>query len=125
MALGDPKAPAIGKVAKKILVKAGLWDRVAPNVAVFAPTANQLLIYAALGQTEATINWLDMTQWAEGKGKVETVRIDEPRNLIKTIPTAVHRSAADKPLAIRLNEYIASEAGLAVWEQWGFERCAP
>ena len=88
VALGDPKAPAIGKVARKILEKAGLADKVEPNVRVFAPTANQLLIYAALEQADATINWLDVTTWAEGKGKVGVVRIDDARNMIKTIPTA-------------------------------------
>lgn len=121
VALGDPKAPAIGKVARKILEKAGLWDKVQPNVSVFAPTCNQLLIYTALGQVEATINWLDVTTWAEGKGKVEVVRIDQERNIIKTIPTALHVSAADKPLSRRLNAYIGSEQGLAIWQKWGFE----
>ena len=124
VALGDPKAPAIGKTAKKILDKAGLWDKVQPNISVYAPTANQLLIYTALAQVDATINWLDVTAWAEGKGKIETVRIDDARNLIKTIPTALHVSAVGKPMAVKLNEYIASPQGLAVWEKWGFEPCA-
>lgn len=123
VALGDPRAAAIGKVAKKMLEKAGLMAKVKPNVAVFAPTANQLLIYAALEQADATINWLDVTTWAEGKGKIETVRIDDKRNMIKTIPTAVHVSATGKPLAIELNDYIASPEGVAIWEKWGFERC--
>jgi len=124
VALGDPKAPAIGKVAKKILSKAGLWEQVQPNVSVFAPTCNQLLIYTALAQVDATINWLDVTTWAEGKGKVDVVRIDDGRNIIKTIPTALHVSAVKKPLAQQLNAYIGSEEGLAIWEKWGFERCA-
>ncbi|MBG0790480.1 MAG: molybdate ABC transporter substrate-binding protein [Desulfovibrionaceae bacterium] len=123
VALGDPKAAAIGKVAKKLLEKAGLMDKVKPNVVVFAPTANQLLIYAALGQADATINWLDVSTWAEGKGKVGIVRIDDKRNMIKTIPTAVHASAKDKPLALALNDYIASPEAIVIWEKWGFEPC--
>ncbi len=124
VALGDPKAAAIGKVAQKMLTKAGLWDTVKPNVVVFAPTANQLLVYAALEQADATINWLDVTTWAEGKGKIGVVAIDAERNLIKTIPTAVHVSSKDNQLALQLNDYIASEEGLNIWEKWGFERCS-
>ncbi len=124
VALGDPKAPAIGKVSKKILTDCGLWDKVTPNVVVFAPTCNQLLIYSAMGQADATINWQDVTAWADGKGKVEVVKIDESRNIIKTIPTAVHVSAKDNPMAMQLNDYIASPDGLAVWKKWGFEPCA-
>ena len=123
VALCDPKAAAIGKVAKKTLEKAKLFEAVKPNVAVFAPTANQLLVYIALEQADAAINWLDVATWAEGKGKIEVVRIDAARNMIKTIPTAVHVSAKDKPLALQLNDYIASEEGLAVWKKWGFEPC--
>ena len=124
LALGDPKSPAIGKTAKAILSKAGLWEKVEPNIKVLAPTANQLLIYTALAQVDAAVNWLDVTTWAEGKGKVEVVRIDEKRNIIKTIPTAVHKQAKDNPMALKLNQFIGSEEGLAIWEKWGFERCA-
>lgn len=123
VALGDPKAAAIGKVSKKMLSKAGMWEQVTPNVVVYAPTCNQLLIYTALEQADAAINWLDVTTWAEGKGKIQVVRIDDKRNMIKTIPTAVHVSAKDNPLALELNDYIASAEGLVVWEKWGFEAC--
>lgn len=122
VSLGDPKSPAIGRVAKKILQKQGLWDPVQENIAVLAPTCNQLLIYAALGQADATINWMDVSTWAQGKGKVEIIRIPAEQNTIKDIPTALHVSAADKPLARQLNEYIGSEEALRIWEKHGFER---
>ncbi|MBI9081688.1 MAG: molybdate ABC transporter substrate-binding protein [Pseudodesulfovibrio sp.] len=124
VALCDPRAAAVGKVAKKILIKADLWEKVKPNVVVFAPTCNQLLIYTALGQADATINWLDVTTWAKDKGKIETVPIDAKRNMIKTVPTAVHISAKDNVLALKLNDYIASAEGLKVWEKWGFDPCS-
>ncbi|NDV18624.1 molybdate ABC transporter substrate-binding protein [Pseudodesulfovibrio sp. JC047] len=123
VALCDPKAAAIGKVSKKMLTKAGLWEKVTPNVVVYAPTCNQLLIYTALEQADAAINWLDVTTWAEGRGKVQVVRIEKKHNMIKTIPTAVHVSAKDNPLALELNAYIASAEGLVVWQKWGFEPC--
>ena len=110
------------RLAKKILQKQGLWEQVQENIAVLAPTCNQLLIYAALGQADATINWLDVSTWAEGKGKVEIIRIPVEQNMIKDIPTALHVEAADKPLARQLNQYIGSEQGLNIWEKHGFER---
>jgi molybdate transport system substrate-binding protein len=68
--LGDPKGPAIGKVAKKILEKNGLWEKVKPNVVTFTSTVNQLLIYIATGQADAAIIWEDMTTWAQSRGKI-------------------------------------------------------
>lgn len=123
VSIGDPRAPAIGRVAKAILVKAGLWDKVQPQIEVYAPTVNQLLIYVALGQVDAAIIWEDLTAWAEGKGKIEVVPIDPPRNMVKTIPTAVCTQAADGGLARAFNRYVASPEGLAIWRKWGFTPC--
>ena len=123
VAIGDPKAPAIGRVAKKILQKNNLWDRTTPNISVYAPTVNQLLIYVALKQVDASIIWGDMVTWAEGKGKLESVRIDGKKNIVKTIPTAVCTKAPHRDIAMHFNAYVSSPEGLAIWQKWGFEPC--
>lgn len=124
VSIGDPKAPAIGRVAKAMLVKNGLWETIQPNISVYAPTVNQLLIYVALKQVDAAIIWQDLTSWAESKGKLETVPIAEARNIIKTIPTAVCTRGTHRDLAIKFNAYISSAEGLAIWKKWGFEPCS-
>ncbi len=121
VSIGDPKAPAIGRVAKKMLTKNGLWDTVTPNITVYAPTVNQLLIYVALKQVDAAIIWEDLVTWAEGKGKLEVVRIPKEQNIIMTIPTAVCTKAPNKDLALKFNEYVSSEEGMQIWKKWGFE----
>ncbi len=123
LAIGDPKAPAIGRVAKKILQKQGLWDRITPNISVYAPTVNQLLIYVALKQVDAAIIWGDLVTWAEGKGKLDVVRIADSKNIIKTIPTAVCTEAPHRDMAMQFNAYVSSPEGLAIWQEWGFEPC--
>ncbi|OPL13550.1 MAG: molybdenum ABC transporter substrate-binding protein [delta proteobacterium MLS_D] len=122
VAIGDPKAPAIGRVSKQILIKNDLWDKVTPNISVYAPTVNQLLIYVALVQVDAGMIWGDLVTWAEGKGKLEVVRIAEDRNIINNIPTAVCTTAPLMDLATKFNDYVSSSEGLAIWEKWGFER---
>ena len=124
VSIGDPKAPAIGRVSKKLLTKAKLWERVQPNISVYAPTVNQLLIYVALNQVDAAIIWKDLTSWAEAKGKIEVVEIDSNRNIIKTIPTAVCTRTKNRELALQFNRYVATAEGLAIWKKWGFEPCA-
>ena len=121
VSIGDPKAPAIGRVAKKMLTKNGLWDTVTPNITVYAPTVNQLLIYVALKQVDAAIIWEDLVTWAEGKGKLEVVRIPKEQNIIMTIPTAVCTMAPNKDLALKFNEYVSSDEGMQIWKKWGFE----
>ncbi len=125
LAIGDPRAPAIGRVAKKILSQADLWKSAEPNIRVYAPTVNQLLIYITLNQADAAIIWEDLSSWSEARGKIEVVPIAPSRNIIKTIPTAVCTGAKNKKLALAFNQYVASEEGLAIWKQWGFSPCAP
>jgi len=125
VSIGDPRAPAIGRVARKILQNADLWEAIQPNISVYAPTANQLLIYVALSQVDAAINWKDLTTWSEGRGKIEVVPISDRYNEIKTIPTAVCSQAPHPKTAQAFNDYIASEEGLRIWAKWGFEPCHP
>ncbi len=126
LVLGDPKATAIGKVAKKILETNGLWQKVKENVLTFTPTVNQLLIYIATGQADAAIVWEDMTSWAQAKGKIKVVPISAKQNIIKTIPTAVTICAKRHgvvDLARSFNDFITTPQSLAVWEKWGFKPC--
>ena len=124
LAMGDPKGPAIGKVAMKIFQKNKIQEKVQPNIKVLAPTVNQLLIYVALNQVNGSVIWEDLVSWAEGKGKLDVIQIDPKKNIIKTIPTAVTTYAKGNSMAFKFNEYISSAEGLSIWEKWGFERCA-
>ncbi len=126
VALGDPKACAIGRVSKKILEKNGLWKKVSKNVVVYAPTVNQLLIYTTTGQADAATIWEDMATWAQAKNRIEMVRIHAKQNVIKTIPTAVTvyaRKDGNFEVAKAFNDYISSREGLRIWEKWGFRPC--
>ncbi|HKK33322.1 MAG TPA: molybdate ABC transporter substrate-binding protein [Desulfomicrobiaceae bacterium] len=124
LAMGDPKGPAIGRVANKIFKKNGLAKRIKPNVQVLAPTVNQLLIYVALGQVDAALIWGDLVTWAEGKGKLEVVDILASQNMIKTIPTGVGSSSASPEMAHAFNDYIGSAEGMAIWKKHGFAPCS-
>jgi len=126
LVLGDPKACAIGKVAKKILEKNHLWEKIKQNVIAFTPTVNQLLIYIATRQADASIIWADMVSWAKDKGKLEVIKIPKRQNIIKTIPTAVTTCAFKKGLfkkAKLLNDFISAPNSLKIWEKWGFLPC--
>ncbi len=123
VAIGDPKGPAIGQAANQIFKRAGILEKVKPNVSVYAPTVNQLLIYVTLKQVDAAIIWKDMATWAEARGKIEVISIPQEQNMIKTIPAAVATKAPHNDLAVQFTEYIASDQGFTIWEKWGFEPC--
>ena len=120
VALADEKAAAIGNVTVALLKKNNILDQVTKNVVTKPSTTNQLLIYTATAQVDATIAWEDQALWGEGKGKIEVVRIPSEKNLIKTIPASVvtyTRRPEDAKAFIR---FITSEERRSVWDNWGF-----
>ncbi len=124
VAIGDPKACAIGRVAVKMLKKDGLWEKVKKNVVVEAPTVNQLLVYVATGQVDCAIIWADLVTWAQAKGKIEVISIPPQQNLIKTIPVAITVYAKkDGRLgyAEKFEKFVTSPEAIEVWKKWGFE----
>lgn len=120
VALADPKAAAIGKVADAMLTKSGLTEQVAKNLVVRPGTTNQLLLYTATGQVDACLAWEDQATWGQAKGKIDMVRIPAGQNMVKTIPAAVVSYSRQADNARAFVEYIASPEGKALWKKWGF-----
>lgn len=88
-------------------------------------TVNQLLIYTATGQVDGVLAWEDQALWAEGKGKVNIVRIPTAQNIIKTIPAGVIRFSTHPDWAERFVAWISCEEGRRVWQKWGFPVSRP
>lgn len=120
LALADPKAAAIGKTGDQVLARNGISEAVGKNVVARPSTTNQLLIYAATGQVDATIAWEDQSTWAQSKGKVEIIHIEPAKNIIKTIPASVVSYSKRPGMAEEFIEFITSEEGREIWEKWGF-----
>jgi molybdate transport system substrate-binding protein len=120
VALADEKAAAIGKVSTALLKKNNILESVDKNVVTRPSTTNQLLIYTATSQVDATIAWEDQALWGEGKGKVEVVRIPLSQNLIKTIPASVVTFSKRPDEARSFIKFITSDKSRSVWANWGF-----
>jgi molybdate transport system substrate-binding protein len=114
---GDPQAAAIGKVGKQILEQNGIYDEVWSNVVATTPTMNELIVYIAMGQADATINWGDVVY---GNEDIEVIEIPRDQNIIKTIPIGTLTFSESKKAARQFVDFCASEAGKAVFTQHGF-----
>ena len=109
---GDPEVAAIGRMANKILEKNNLKDAVWQNVVATAPTMNELIIYIAMGQADATINWGDVVMTVEN---IEVIDIPKEQNLIKVIPIGTLVFSEKKRTAIAFADFCASAQGKAIF----------
>lgn len=116
VALGDPTGPAIGKNAKSILDRLGIWEKVEENVVAFSGTVNELLVYISLGQADAAIVWEDLYD-PETMDKVE---IPLEMNGVKVVPIGTLVFSEDEETAEMFMNFVASEESKSVFADHGF-----
>jgi molybdate transport system substrate-binding protein len=84
VALGDPRACAIGKLGDRILEKNDIRDAVEANTIVRGATVNALILYASRGDVDAAITWKETVLVAPDE--TEAIGVPESENIIQTIP---------------------------------------
>jgi len=114
---GDPKVAAIGKIGNKILAKNGLKEAFWKKDVDTTATMNELIIYIAMGQADAALNWWDTVKSVE---KIEVVQIPKEKNLVKVIPIGVTTFSEHPESARGFVDFCASKEGLAIFRKHGF-----
>ena len=118
VALGDPKACAIGKLGNKILGKNGITDAVGANVIARGATVNALLVYVSGGDVDAAITWEETVLFAPDE--TDIIEIPEEENIIKIIPIGTLTFSENKESARKFVDFITSDCGKAIYEKYGF-----
>ena len=113
--MGDVESTPIGKIAKKALMEAGLFDQV--NIIGKTPTAPQMATVIAEGEADAAIIWKENCK-ADGVEIVDTTDLDA---FIKTIPAALLSVNADEEAITAFNEFLDSDAAKEIWMSFGYE----
>jgi len=115
--LGDPKVAACGKIANKILEKNNIKDAVWAKDVDTTATMNELIVYIAMAQADAALNWWDTVKFVE---KIDVIEIPREQNIIKVIPIGVTTFSEHRATARKFVDFCASEEGKAIFEKHGF-----
>jgi len=115
--LGDPSVAAIGKISNKIFEKNKIKDAVWAKDINTTATMNELIIYIAMAQADAAINWWDTVKFVE---KIEVIEIPREQNLIKVIPIGVTSFSEHQATARKFVDFCASKDGKAIFQKHGF-----
>ncbi|HHP50464.1 MAG TPA: molybdate ABC transporter substrate-binding protein [Moorella mulderi] len=120
VALGDPQANPIGKLADAVLKENYLLDQVNKNVVMRTPTVSELVVYLSEKQADATIIWEE--NYFAAKDKLEIVPVPELEKHRKTVPVTVLSCTKNKEWAQKLAEFFLSPEAEAIWQKWGYKR---
>lgn len=116
--IGDPESTPIGKIAKNLLTKKGLWDSLsASNKLTTTTTAPQIATALANHQGDAGIVWKENAQ-SDGVAIVATSDLD---GAIKTVPAAMLSCSKDTDTAKAFNDFLQTDTAKNIWTSAGYE----
>lgn len=113
--IGDIDSTPIGKIAKKALTDAGIFDKV--QIEASTATAPQMATAIAAGEADAAIIWKENCD-AQG---VEIVDNSGLEDYIKTIPAASLSCSADHDASQAFLDYLNSGDVQEIWLKYGYE----
>lgn len=113
--IGDIDSTPIGKIAKKALTDAGIFDKV--RIEACTATAPQMATAIAAGEADAAIIWKENCD-AQG---VEIVDNSGLEDYIKTIPAASLSCSADHDARQAFLAYLNSGDVQEIWLKYGYE----
>lgn len=118
LAMGDPKAMALGKTAMIILERAGIQEKVISNIVVYGATVKQLALYVAEGNVDAAI--IGRADAFQFKDRVNMISIPDKYIEEEIVPVAVLKTTKDLKAAVALQDFLSSPNAIKVFESFGF-----
>jgi len=118
LGLGDPKAMAFGRVARKIVSCSPLKAAILKNVVVYGATVKQLALYVAQGDVDAAI--IGRADAFQFKDRIKIVDIPPGCVRPEIIAVAVLNRSKHPDTAARFRDFVASSRGVAAFELFGF-----
>ena len=116
--IGDPESTPIGKIAKKALTDAGIWDELEAKGAITTTTtAPQIATALANGEGDAGIVWKENVK-ADGAIILDSADMDK---YVKTVPAALLTCVADAEAADAFLDYLDTSAAQDIWKKYGYE----
>jgi len=122
VAMANPEAASVGRVAQKLLEKTGQWKELKQHVRVFKPTVNDVANDVKIDSVDAAIVW-DSTgrQYPE----LELVHVPVLEAGVETVTIGVLVYAKHPERALAFANYLAqADRGQKLFAKYGYETVA-
>jgi len=116
--IGEPKSVCLGAIAQATLQAEGTWDKVAPRVASYATSCENVLQELLLGEADVIIGWDVFAR--QQPAKVEAIALPAAYSRPRNIPAAVIKWSPKPEAAKAFIEFLAGPEARLVWQQHGY-----
>ena len=118
--IGHPELGSVGKEAKRIFDKMGLYDRLIQASATLAPDSKALSSLLRDGKVDAVLNWQAVLYLQDNVSQFEVLPIKDGLAEDHKLTMAVTVHSRQPALAKSFLELCASQEGRAVFARYGF-----
>jgi molybdate transport system substrate-binding protein len=117
--IARPDSVCVGLYGVEVLERAGLADRVRPNVVTHAESCEKTAQLVALGTVDAVLGWEVFHFWAPEKIDSILLKPDQIAR-IGYLPIAVSPFSRQRPLADQFIGFLLGVEGQAVFKKWHY-----
>ena len=117
--IARPDTVCVGLYAVEVLERAGLAEKVRPNIVTHAESCAKTAQIVALGQVDAVIGWDVFQYWDPDKIETVLLKPDEVSR-IGFLPAAIGVDSKDRELARAFLAYLTSPDGQAIYRRWNY-----
>jgi molybdate transport system substrate-binding protein len=117
--IGDPQSVCVGLYAKEILEKAGIWENVSKNIAVYAQSCDATAALIPAKAVDAIVGWHVFQAWTPDKADIVWIA---PSNIprISFIAGAVSSFVEDRRSAEAFLDFLTSNDAQTIWARYGY-----
>jgi len=117
--IGNPDSGSIGKEAKKILEKKGIYNDVVKNVMRLTTDSKDLVKLIRQKKADIVINWFAASIWDENPNYIDIIEIDPKYVKTKKLVLGLLKHSKHPDIANEFMDLAASETGKAIFKKHG------
>lgn len=117
--IGNPNSGSVGKMTKKILQQAGIFEEVEQNAIRFTTDSKDLCQAIISKEADIVVNWYATHLWDENKEYMDVLQVPEMERSKNKLILAQLKCSKEPQIAQKFLEYATSEKGQAIFEKYG------
>lgn len=119
VAIANHTSGSIGREAKKILTKKGIFDKVLANTRRLTTDSKDLINVLKSKEADLVINWFATSTWPQNMPYVDVLPINEKFAKKKKLVLGLLKTSANPDIARSFMQYASSEKGQKIFNTYG------
>jgi len=120
VSIGNAESSSVGRQAKKILTKAGIYDKVLLNAVKVSSDSRTMNNLLKDGSVDIIFNWQATAFFKENRGKMDVLRLDDSISPKKKLQINLTTCCNHEDIARAFMQYAGSEKGQQIFYAYGF-----